>query len=509
MNDSLAKIAKGSMIGFVGYVVATGGVLLARLLVARLGSEANYGVFSVAFVVLNIVVLVATLGLDVGASRNIAFSESAGKSKDVQYLILSTIKLCLLASAAVGIVLFFSADLIAKGVFHEINLGLALKILAFGIPSYALIYVLAGVFRGFNDVKPQVIFRDIIRNLLFALFLLPLFFFRVPWTSVFYTWLASLIITFIAIGLYTAKRLPFTTGFVTHSLRSPEVRGLLFFSIPLLGIMALQTITTYTDTLMLAIMKSSTVVGLYNAAWPLAIFVETPQSVLLNIYLPVISGQYAQNAKLEIRRNFAILTKWVCACALPLCLILFLYPEQILTFFFGSSFAAASDALRILSVGYMLDVLLGPNGATLIAMGQLRFMLFATIATVILNVVLNFALIPRLAMEGAAIATAVSITSVNLLRIWRLYSLMGLMPLSRNLVKPTLLLIGIVALYHFSLTTFTHVTTWMLPLIFISYYVIYGLSMLLTRSIEKEDISILRTVAERFGIILPLSPRNR
>ena len=76
LDDSLAKIAAGSMIGLVGYVAGLGFIFLGRLLVARLGGEADYGVFSIAFVVLHIAVFIGTLGLDAGVSRNIAFTRS-------------------------------------------------------------------------------------------------------------------------------------------------------------------------------------------------------------------------------------------------------------------------------------------------------------------------------------------------------------------------------------------------------------------------------------------------
>ena len=42
------------------------------------------------------------------------------------------------------------------------------------------------------------------------------------------------------------------------------------------------------------------------------------------------------------------------------------------------------------------------------------------------------------------------------------------------------------------------IAVWMLPLLLILFYVVYGLAMLLTRSIDREDITALLSI-ERIG----------
>jgi hypothetical protein len=48
--------------------------------------------------------------------------------------------------------------------------------------------------------------------------------------------------------------------------------------------------------------------------------------------------------------------------------------------------------------------------------------------------------------------------------------------------------------------SFLTVTCWMLPLLFIFFAVLYGLSLLFTKSFDQEDINMLLTIEKKMGI---------
>jgi len=74
LNDSLVKITKGAGIAFIGSLVGLFFGFIGRILVARYGTEADYGVFSLAFVIFSICAVIATLGLQQAAPRSIAYA---------------------------------------------------------------------------------------------------------------------------------------------------------------------------------------------------------------------------------------------------------------------------------------------------------------------------------------------------------------------------------------------------------------------------------------------------
>lgn len=496
-NRSLQKIAKGAGIAFFGTVISLFLAFIGRILVARIGTEAEYGIFSLSLVILNICAIVATMGLEQGSTRSIAYERGKNNFRKVQDLVSASITFGLLASISLSFIIFFVSDTIATAVFHDTALAFPLKVFALGIPFFAMIHVFVSLFRGFDDVKPRVYFQQIMRTAVFPLLLFPIVFFGLPFYGVFYAFLISLVVSFVAIIVYAVKELPVKVK-VAFSLNNKVAKELMLFSLPLLGVATLQLIIGSTDTLMLGALKTSTDVGLYNAAFPLARFISSPLEALLVIYTPIVSGLYAKGLMDELKKNFSVITKWLCSATLPLFLVLFLFPEVVLKLF-GAKYIFAADTLRILSLGFIISNFMGPNDATLIAVGEARFIMWATLTTAILNVMLNFGLIPLWGIVGASVASVVSKTSINLILCWKVYSISKAQPFSKNLMKPTAVSIIIIFLIYFAFGS--HITSlWILSVLFILYYAIYGLAVLFTKSFDQGDIEMLLAMEKRAGV---------
>lgn len=73
LDRSLNKVARGTGIAIVGMTAGLLFNFIAKLVIAKHGMEANYGMFSLAMAVLNLAMFVACLGLHQGATRYIAF----------------------------------------------------------------------------------------------------------------------------------------------------------------------------------------------------------------------------------------------------------------------------------------------------------------------------------------------------------------------------------------------------------------------------------------------------
>ena len=360
-NDSLVKITKGAGLALGGILAARFLFFVVRLLIARHGVEADYGVYSLGAAVFNIGAVIAFMGMGRGVSRSIAHARGQKDMEKVQNLIPASLHFALLASIALCAVIFFASDIVAVRVFHDTSLAFPLKLFALGLPFFTLIMVFVSIFLGFADVKPSVYFNEILRGLLFVVFLLPVVFLNLPFAGVYYSFLASMAITCAATVIYAGRRLPVPIKFRTTLRANPAARELLFFSLPLLAMQMLHLIIGWTATLMLGSFRSSLDVGLYNAAHPPAAIISAPQHAMRMIYLPITTALYAGGAISEMRRNYAILTKWLCAATMPLFLVLFFFPETVLGFLFGANYVSAAGALRILSIGFIISNLLGPN----------------------------------------------------------------------------------------------------------------------------------------------------
>jgi O-antigen/teichoic acid export membrane protein len=349
-------------------------------------------------------------------------------------------------------------------------------------------------------MEPQAYFQYVLFNILFLLLVSVLAILHLSFANLFYAYVIALILTFVALLIYTIKKLPQPIAFTGWQSNAAVRKELVLFSLPLLATGVLATIVLWLDTLLLGYFKTPEVVGLYNAASPLAKFVSEPLALMLLIYTPVATGLCSQHLMAELRRSFIISTKWIVSLTLPFFLVLCLFPEAVLNLFFGPTYVAAAPALRILSLGFIISNLFGPNQSIPLAMGQSRFLMWTALAGVIASVTLNVALIPPLSIVGAAIAMAVSVNLIKIILAIKAYSLCRAQPMSKNLLKPVIASVILALLFKLVAVHIVAINWWMLLLLFILYYAIYGIAVVLTRSFDREDIALLLEIEKMSGI---------
>jgi O-antigen/teichoic acid export membrane protein len=110
-------------------------------------------------------------------------------------------------------------------------------------------------------------------------------------------------------------------------------------------------------------------------------------------------------------------------------------------------------------------------------------------------------LIPSYGIIGAALASLFSYCMVNIFNSIRLYQITRIHPFTRNYVKPIIISIILLAIiYLFS--SYIIIEIWMLPVILLLFFLIYGFLLILTRSFDKEDIDLLLNIERIAGLNL-------
>ncbi len=498
VNESLKKAAKGTAIAFVGLLIYMFLEFITRVIIARNATQSEYGIFSIGFVLLNFFVIVACLGLHVGAPRYIAYFRGKGDNKKVKGVIFSSLQLSVIASLVCFLLFFLASDFLTE-LFH-LQQSSVFKIFAIAVPFAVAIEILASLFRGFDRVHEKVYFRDVLMNVLKVLFIVSVIILGYSFLEMIYSYILSIVIASVAFIIYTIRKL----SVVNSAGRDPMRKELLLFSIPLLATNALSMIIIWMDTLMLGYFKTADVVGLYNAAHPIAQLIEIFLLSLVFIYVPLASQLYSKGLIDEMRRDYAILTKWIFSATFPFFLIIFLFPEAVLNAFFGSSYAQASVALalRILAIGVFIHVFLGPNAVTLIVIGKTKLNLIDNSIVAIMNVSLNLLLIPILGIIGAAIASAISFAIINALKSAQIFRSHRIHPFTANYLKPVLTSAMLISIVYVSVKVFWSYTITLAMLIALGFlfFTLYGLSILITKSFDEEDIMMLQEMEKMTGI---------
>jgi len=494
-SQALQRIARGTGIVFAGTVISMFFGFLSRAVIARYFSTGEYGVFNLALTVLSIALVVATLGFQNSLPREVAFYREKEPSR-VRNLISTALIIVAVNSIIWAIILILGAENIAQ-VFNEERLVYALKIVAFALPFSALIGIIISISQGFGRVREKVYFQNMVYPILWLILVLSLAIFNLPFASIFYVYLLAQSLTFFAL-IFEVWRIRLLDFKFSFNLRIGK--ELIAFSLPLLLSGILIFVMNWTDTLMLGYYGTSEVVGLYNAATPLARLIPIFLNSAAFLYPPIAASLYAKGRLEELKRTYQILTKWIFLLTLPIFSVMFLFPEVTIEFLFGMKYLLASQALRILALSSMFHTFLGLNGLSLVVIGETRFGLKSSSVSAMLNVILNALLIPSYGIEGAAIATAVSYLVANILNSWKLYQKTKIHPFNWNYVKPIVIsfvLLGIIQTLNLNVPNIWYA----IPVLFV-FLLVYFFLVLLSRSVDKEDIELLLAIEKKLGIDL-------
>jgi O-antigen/teichoic acid export membrane protein len=218
--------------------------------------------------------------------------------------------------------------------------------------------------------------------------------------------------------------------------------------------------------------------------------------------MPILSELHAENRSGELRRLYTVVTKWVFLGTLPLFMLFVLLPSEIISVTFGAKYAEAGLTLAILAVGFFSHTLVGPNENTLKSIGATRRVMYDNATAAGVNIVLNIVLVPTYGIVGAAVGTSVAYVVLNILYTYHAYELAGVQPFSAAMVKPGFggVVLGIVV-YIVATTLFT-VTPFLLVGISAIYGILYVPLVLALGGIEREEVMLVMSFEERFGIDL-------
>jgi len=147
VNQSLRKIAKGAVLVFIGTGVGMLLGMVGRIMVARYVTQGEYGIYSLALVLLNVFVIISIFGLATGSTRQIAFYRGKRDKSKVKGVVLSSLQIAVISSIFFSLVLFFTSDLISVKLFHSPELSTPLRFFCIAIAFFVLIEIISAIFR--------------------------------------------------------------------------------------------------------------------------------------------------------------------------------------------------------------------------------------------------------------------------------------------------------------------------------------------------------------------------
>jgi O-antigen/teichoic acid export membrane protein len=105
----------------------------------------------------------------------------------------------------------------------------------------------------------------------------------------------------------------------------------------------------------------------------------------------------------------------------PIALVIALFSRPLLDVIYGSEYSAGWPSLSILMVAAVLAWINGPSGTIFIALKKQHIYMWATLLSVLVNIVGNVLLIPLMGAIGAAISTVLTEGALCAFCLWWIY----------------------------------------------------------------------------------------
>lgn len=508
INNSLKKIAKGAGIFSIGLILSKALAYVYRLVIARVGIE-QYGLFSIALAVFNILSVISLIGMSEGVIRFVSFYKGRSDQRRIKGIITSALKITLPLSIAFAVFLFFASNWIAVTFFHNNELSILFKIFAFGIPLDILRNVFFCSIKGLQKVEYEVYGKSLGENIAKVVLTLIAVYLGYGIISIAIMYVASIFISFILSFYFLEKKVFPIISTKIASIRSDK--DLLFYSLPLLFTGFVFMIIQWTDTLMLGNLRTVSEVGLYNVALPTASLLYLFPSAIRALFFPVLSELHAQNKKDVFESVYRTVIKWVLAINSIIFVFLIVFSHQIIRIlfgetyvkdkilFFGGTISLSVLALIILSLGMILGELLVPSKDVLMVLKKTKLIFLNTLTGAGLNIVLNYLLIPYYGIIGAAIATGISYFTMAAMVGIEAYLITRINPFTSSCTKVvitalfTLLIMVLFKAYSITNISYLIITG-------LSFLIAYFALLLIIKSFDKEDVMIIDSIRQKLGL---------
>lgn len=412
MSADIRELLRGTSFAAIHHIVGLGTAFLVSVLLARFLGASGLGVFALAATTTTIAGIVGRVGLDMAMLR---FASAAAYQDDwyvVSGVYRAGMRIALLASGAATAALMLLAPILSHRLFDDPAAMEPTRIMALTIlPTTVAIlhgemlkalkltgvasFVLASAPPSINLVVLGIAALSIKGGFNPT---------QATWAAL----LAGIIVSATAMWLWRRH-----TPQLRNLRGSFEIRRLLGTSLPLFWVASMSLIISATDIVMLGIWTTSEEVALYSAALKLSALVGFPLVAINAIATPQLSGFYATNDHKRMELVARGATLFAGLLALLISALFWIAPKLVLGVF-GQEFTAAALALVIITVGRFIHSATGPVGVLLIATGREKLLRNFVAAAALANIALNILLIPRYGIEGAAIASALSLAGMKI-----------------------------------------------------------------------------------------------
>jgi len=507
--------ATGTFNLFIGYALSNVIMAVGLIIVARLLSPAEYGLYVVAIIPSTIINLFQDWGVSTAMTRYTAALRAEGKDYETGDVVVAGMMFEVATGAALSLLSFFMAEFFASVLGRPASSTL-ISIVSITIFSGGLLGAAQAILVGFEKMALNgftMVCQAVLKTALAPLLIL------LGYGVLGAVWGYTL--GFVGAGsfavalVYFVLYRPVSKSRVSRRGVFQNLRPLLKYGVPL-NISAIITgALTQTYAFMMALYASNSMIGNYQIAISFAVllgFFSTPISTVL---LPVFSKLNPSNDHKLLKTVFTSSVKYTAILLTPATMAVMALSTSIVDTLFGGKYADAPLLLALYVITNLYAMVGNISiGSFLSGLGETKMIMNLSILTLLVGLPLAFILIPPLGVLGVIIGTVLcGVPSLmwGLHWIWKRYE-------AKPEYKPSAKIFtasAIAATPSFLVTILLHTAAWIQLVIGLAVFLIIYIAVApAIGAVSQSDIRTLRTMFSGLGIIskiinLPLGAAER
>ena len=417
-KGNVATLARGAGSSFTLKIIGAGLLFAVQVTVARYLKPEGYGIYAFAFAWMSVLALLGQMGFDTASVRYIAAYKTQQEWRLLKGFLLYSNWVVAVASIVAGLGLALGTWICRDRLSLQSLHSLWLASLLLPVTTFLKIYEkrLIALKKIFLAQFPYLVLRNVL--VLVCLLGFGLVLPRLSASSFMAIMLGASIISLLTSVFFWQREIkPVLTGIIP-SFNSDEWlktgRAMILVS-------SLQVVLAQSDTVMIGALVGTTETGLYSAARKIAGLLIFPLMAVNSILAPTVVGLHKQNSQFQLQRTVNLAVNSIFLITAAISIIIIIGGKPILGLF-GTEFKTGYFILLINLFGQLVNAMAGPVALLLNMTGHQNDTAKILLVSAVVNVALNFWLIPPYKAMGAAIATVVATILWNVamaIVVWR------------------------------------------------------------------------------------------
>lgn len=415
-------IIRGARTTFLGFVLRLGGRFPFLLIAGHFYGKEALGIFAYATAVVELVGLMATMGL----KRNLLYHLAHAQNSHVAAA--QGLCLALLATLGGAAVLMLLPGL----AFPDTSLTPILRWFPLVMLAIVLSDICLAALTHHHLMYPQVITRSIIEPWVLTLTAGALAFTPMKHEALFIAYALAMVSAALVSLFYFCQQ--FQLRAILH-VRSIDVIALAKQSAPVWLADIVEVAQRRVDVLILGQMAGPAVVGLYYAGQQVATLVSRMRGSFEPILTPVMAKLSAAQDRAAAARQLDQVRFWLYCAQLAIMLGLSLYAKSIMTMI-GPEFGSGATIMILLLLAELFWGVLGIAELPLL-FATPKINVVIGVCAIAVEIILALILIPHMAGTGAAIALCVAFLLAGAIKTLLVSRLLGAAPHPARMLWPS------------------------------------------------------------------------